>query len=57
MAFAAGDVANRTTKLQRKLCKLRADVHAISPPYRPTNARKKKYIEREREVAVATKWA
>ena len=51
MAFAAGDVANRTTKLQRKLCKLRADVHAISPPDRPTNARKKKY----REVAVATK--
>ena len=31
VAFAAGDVANRTTKLQRKLCKLRADVHAISP--------------------------
>ena len=45
MAFAAGDVANRTTKLQRKLCKLRADVHAISPPDRPTNARKKN-IER-----------
>ena len=47
MAFAAGDVANRTTKLQRKLCKLRADVHAISPPDRPTNARKKN-IERRR---------
>ena len=34
MAFAAGDVANRTTKLQRKLCKLRADVRTYPNPWR-----------------------
>ena len=34
MAFASGDVANRTTKLQRKLCKLRADVRTYPNPWR-----------------------